>query len=115
MAFHLSGAVVEIVGIVESSRGRLCEEHTVCGAALQLDAVVCLCVVQVITRNREETVIVVHWVRDGIDCCRVGFLPQKYVKDSRIYSGRLAQIVELLGVPPSLGYCNLDCSCNKVY
>jgi hypothetical protein len=42
MAFHLSGVVVEIVGIEESSRGRLCEEHTVCGAVLQLDAVVCL-------------------------------------------------------------------------
>lgn len=86
----------------------MCEEHTVSGAAPQLDAVVCLCVVQVITSNREETVIVVHWVRDGIDCCRVGFLPQKYVKDSCIYSGRLAQLVKNLGVPPSLGYCNLD-------
>jgi hypothetical protein len=44
MAFYPSGVVVEIVGIEESSHGKSCEEHTVCGAVLQLDAVICLCV-----------------------------------------------------------------------
>jgi hypothetical protein len=60
MAFHPSGAGVEIVGIEESSPGRLCEEHTVCDAALQLDAVVCLHIVQVITSNGEETAIAAY-------------------------------------------------------
>jgi len=57
MAFQPSGVVVEIIGIEESSRERSCEEHTVCGAALQLDTVVRLRVVQVISSNGEETAI----------------------------------------------------------
>jgi hypothetical protein len=57
---HPSGVAAEIVGIKESIHGMLCEEHTVCGTALQLNAVVCLCVVQVITSNGEETVIAAY-------------------------------------------------------
>jgi flavin-binding protein dodecin len=83
MAFHPRGVVVEIVGDKESSCGR-CEEHTVCGAAQQLDDVDCLRVIQVIISNREETAIAAYWVTDVIDHCIVGFLPRKYIKDSNI-------------------------------
>ena len=40
MAHHPDEPLVKIVGIEESSAGRSCEEHVVCGTALTLDAVV---------------------------------------------------------------------------
>jgi hypothetical protein len=40
MSHHPNEPLVEIVGIDASGRGRSCEEHKICGAALQLDSVV---------------------------------------------------------------------------
>ena len=44
----------------------------------------------------EETAIAAHWVTDGIDRCRVGFLPRHLVCRARFYSGCLVQVVEML-------------------
>ena len=44
----------------------------------------------------EETAIAAYWVTDGIDRCRVGFLPRHLVRRARFYSGRLVQVVEML-------------------
>ena len=32
----------------------------------------------------EETAIATHWVTDGIDKCRVGFLGREFAKDAKI-------------------------------
>ena len=42
---------------------------------------------------REETAITVNWVTDGVDRCRVGFLPKSYVATESVYDGILCQIV----------------------
>ena len=45
--FHPSGVSVEILGTEESSNGRTCEEHVVCGSEVHLDMVVRLRRVQI--------------------------------------------------------------------
>ena len=96
MATHPSGITVEIVGIEASSNGRSCEEHNVCGSVLTEDVVVRLRKVQVVNgKGIEETAIAVHWVSDGIDRCRVGFLGRHLIKHCQHYDGALAQITEI--------------------
>lgn len=48
MAHHPDEPLVEIVGIEEGGRGRSCEEHDFCGAALKIDSVVRFRAIQII-------------------------------------------------------------------
>jgi hypothetical protein len=98
MATHPEGVVVDIVGIEESSRGRSCSLHDICGNRLSMDSVVRLRKVQIINDyGREETAVAAYWVTDGVDLCRVGFLPQQYIKQAdNKYDGKLAQITKFL-------------------
>jgi hypothetical protein len=94
---HPDGILIDIVGINEPSRGRSCEEHGVCGSILQLDTVVRLRSVQIIVDGGlEQTAIAAYWVTDGIDRCRVGFLPRHCVKHASLFENKLAQVVEFL-------------------
>ena len=94
--FHPCGITVEIVGIWRSDRGRSCEEHDVCGTVLQEDSVVRIRHVQITGEmGNEESALAVYWISDGIDRCRVGFLPRHLVKQWQQYDGRIAQVVEL--------------------
>jgi hypothetical protein len=100
---HPSGILVDVVGIESPDRGRSCEEHTVCGAVLELDTVVRFRVEQIDVEGKEQTAIAVYWVSDGIDRCRVGFLRRHLLKHQKDYDGKLAQIVELLALSESPG------------
>ena len=93
--FHPSGETAEIVGIGVSTNGRSCEEHEVCGEVLKEDVVVRIRRVQVQVDGQEETALAVYWITDGIDRCRVGFLPKHLVKRSNHYHGRIAQVTEV--------------------
>jgi hypothetical protein len=74
-SYHPFGESVYILGLHARNNGRSCESHYCCGGeALKLDSVVRLRAVQVWVRGREETGIAAHWVTDGVDRCRVGFL-----------------------------------------
>jgi hypothetical protein len=42
---------------------------------------------------KEETALTVNWVSDGIDRCRVGFLPRVYVPHAKLWDGVLCQVV----------------------
>jgi hypothetical protein len=44
---------------------------------------------------KEETAITVNWVSNGIDCCRVDFLPRAFVVQGSIWDGVLCQVVEV--------------------
>ena len=50
---------------------------------------------QVVVDGSEESALACFWVTDGIDRCRVGFLPRHYFKHWQDFEGRLAQVVEL--------------------
>ena len=97
MSTQKEGRKVEIVGINESSRGRSCAYHECCGKILAIDKVVRLKVCRIINdANDEEAAIEAVHVTDGIDSCRVGFLPRDYLDHVEDYHGRLAQITEFL-------------------
>jgi hypothetical protein len=98
MATHPEDIVVDIVGIEEPSRGCSCKLHEVCGINLILDCVVCLrSKVQIIIDDgREETAVAAYWVTVGVDLCRVGLLPQHFIKQADKFDGKLAQITEFL-------------------
>jgi hypothetical protein len=97
MATHPEGVVIDIVGVEESNRGRSCECHEVCGNNLGLDSVVCLRQVQIVKENgREEKAVAAYLVTEGVDSCRVGFLPRQCLKHAEKFDGKLAQITEFL-------------------
>ena len=95
MDFHPSRIMVDIVGTNANSQGRCCEEHDVCGEVLTEDTVVRFRQVQVCVQGKEETALAVYHVSDGIDRCRVGFLPRHLVKHWRRYHGVLAQVTDV--------------------
>ena len=96
MPYHPSGTLVDIVGINASDKGRSCEEHANCGSVLKIDTLVRFRSVQIWCDGQEETALAVYWVTDGIDRCRVGFLPRHLLKHKEAYNGKLAQIVEFV-------------------
>ncbi len=70
-----------------------------CGdEVLKEDVVVCLCTVQLLVKGKEKQAMEVVWVSDGIDCCRVGFLPCHMVKHVALFNGALAQVTRILKV-----------------
>jgi hypothetical protein len=95
---HPSGLVVDVLGIKEPGRGRSCEWHEVCGAALEIDSVVRFRSVQIEAdgKDKEEAAIAVYWISDGIDRCRVGFLGRHLIKHKEKYDGKVAQVVSFL-------------------
>jgi hypothetical protein len=93
---HPCGILVKIVGTTVSCQGRSCEEHKICGKVLKEDMVVRLRKMQLMVEGKEETVIAVIWVTDGVDRCRVGFLPCHMVRHAARYEGALAQVIRVL-------------------
>lgn len=92
---HPSGVTVDIVGTEVGESGRSCDDHEVCGSVLELDMVVCLRQVQILIKGKEESAIAAYWVTDGVDRCRVGFLPRHCLKHAEQFEGKLAQIIDI--------------------
>jgi hypothetical protein len=42
---------------------------------------------------KEEMALTVNWVSDGIDRCRVDFLPKAYIPHAKLWDGILCQVV----------------------
>ena len=95
MAHHPTGETVEILGLNQATNGCSCPDHENCGSVVKPDVVVRLRKVQVIIQGKEESAIAAYWVTDGIDTCRVGFLPKHCVRHWTLYEGRLAQVTEM--------------------
>ena len=102
---HPPGIILDIVGTAGVNRGRSCDEHKCCGAeVLQEDVVVRIRKEQILVpdfiagkgRMKERTALAVNWVSDGIDRCRVGFLPQAYVAQGNLWDGKLCQVVRVV-------------------
>ena len=94
---HPSGIIVDVVGIEEPSRGRSCKVHDTCGDIMAVDTIVRFRAVQILgDEGKEETAIAAYWVTDGIDQCRVGFLPHHCVKHKSDFDEKLEQVTELL-------------------
>ena len=95
MSHHRWGRTVKILGIQSPQNGCSCEEHPICGHVLQEHSVVCFRKVQVLIDGKEESVIAAFWVLDGVDRCRVGYLPIFHVTHRKSLEGALAQITEI--------------------
>lgn len=92
---HPTGITVEIVGTEASTQGRSCDRHLCCGSVLSEDVVVRLRKVQVVMKGKEEPALAAYLISDGIDQCRVGFLPRHLIKHSQFYDGAIAQVTEV--------------------
>ena len=79
MAHHPTSETVEILGLNQATNGRSCPDHDNCSSVVKPDVVAHLRKVQVIIQGKEESTIAAYWVTDGIDSCRVGFLPKHCV------------------------------------
>jgi hypothetical protein len=49
--------------------------------------------------------VTADWVTDGIDRCRIGFLPRHMVKHAACYDGALVQLTHVFNSEP--GSCDL--------
>ena len=93
-----SSLVLDIIGIAVGERGCRCEDRMVCCSDfLKEDSVVRLRMERILVPNflagkgrkkREVTAITVNWVTDGIDRCRVVFLPRAHALEGAIYRVR---------------------------
>jgi len=100
-----SGLVLDIIWIAAGERGRRCEDNMVCcGDLLKEDSVVHIRMERILVPNflvgkrkkkQEMTAITVNWVTDGVDRCRVGFLPRAYALEGAIYDGVLCRVTEV--------------------
>ena len=78
---HPMGIVIKIVSITNCNQGRSCKEHPYCGEIIEEDVLVCLRCMQVIMPStigrpgQEVTAVALYWVANGINPCRMGFLP----------------------------------------
>ena len=95
MSYHPHGDTVEIVGVNSPTNGQSCEEHCICGEVVIEDVVLHLRKVKVQINQQEQSAIAAFWVSNGIDCCRIGYLPKAYVKNWKQYDGALVQVIEV--------------------
>ena len=94
---HPSGKVVDIVGTKLSNRGRNCEAHRTCGSVLGPDTLVRIRLEEIdVGQKKAEAALCVYWVTEGVDRCRVGFLPRSCIPQAASYHGCLAQVLEVL-------------------
>ena len=98
-SYHPVGLTVDVVGIIAPNRGRNCNDHPFYGEIVALDVVVHFCGEMIHVTGgtdggpgREEPAIVVYWVTDGIDACRIGFLPWHMNHHAACYNGVRGQI-----------------------
>ena len=62
-----------------------------------MDTVLRFCTIQLLNdKKKEEIAIAAYWVTDGVDQCRVSFLPRFCIKHRSYFDGKLAHITELL-------------------
>jgi hypothetical protein len=64
------------------------------------DLLVRLRKIQLMVEGKEETAITAIWVTDGIDRCRVGFVPRHMVRHATRYKGALAQVTCVFSADP---------------
>ena len=113
---HPEGITVEIVGLEQTNNGRSCEQHSACGFSLEEDDVIRLRKVQVLDEHGyEESAIAAFRVSDGIDSCRVGFLPRNHVKHWKIYEGVLCQVLEIYSETSESASCRREYYQNHGY
>ena len=67
MSSHLTGEIVEIVGINSNTNGCSCGEHHTCGCVLEEDTLVQLQKHEVYINGHEQSAVGVYWVSDGVD------------------------------------------------
>jgi hypothetical protein len=100
--FHPTGVVVEIVGTERSDQGRSCKEHIAnCSEVMANNVVVHPRKVQIMVEGREEMAIAAIWINDGINHCRVRFLPRHMVAHAARYDGAVAQVTRVFCNDPT--------------
>jgi hypothetical protein len=52
--------------------------------------------VVLLDKNYEETAIAAYWITDGVDRCRMGFLPRHCIPRASFFDGHIVQVVALL-------------------
>jgi hypothetical protein len=94
---HPAGHMLNIVGVGRSDRGRKCDIH---GNVVKADMIVRLRSKQHLLRNKttgkneEYTTYEAVRVTEGVDACKVGFLPKADTNYGPLYDGILCQILK---------------------
>lgn len=91
---------VALVGLVDSSFGRSCERHDICGQAVGFNDVAILKKTIVRIGSAEEGNLVIREaikavkVEDGTETCLVGFLDRRLLRAKDIYVNKFVQVTK---------------------
>ena len=93
---HLVGTLVNVVGTTANNRGRSCPRHSCCGSQVgERSTVVFRCEQLVFRNQREEDVVAVYLISQGVMTCKVGFLLAHLNHCARNYDGLVAHVVSV--------------------
>ena len=78
---------IEICGLKESSNGRMCSTHAVCGEHVKINDILRLkeCIVEV--NNTLEPAIKLVKIAEGSETCTVAFIPRIYYSLPKVRNG----------------------------
>ncbi len=86
------------MGTGEKQRNRTCKLHkeVPCGSQLRVGTSVCFCKNQFAWRDeKDEDVLEVFVIKNGIQGCKVGYLPKHLAARADRYDGLFIRIVEI--------------------
>ena len=96
----ISRMKIEIVGLHDPLRGRMCDRHPTCGEVVGVNTILRLKKVRIWVWDHAEDAIAAYLLENGTETCRVGFLRRHAVKYDAFYEGRLVQVVALAWESP---------------
>lgn len=88
---------VDIVGLVESTNGRSCKQHDVCGLVVKVGSLIRLAPVVVENADgQNEYAIGARIFDNGVESCLVGFVGREFHFFREQYEFKIVQVQQLL-------------------
>ena len=99
MSVDINGYSIDVVGINMPCQGRNCDKHPDgCGReVLHVGVVLRIRKQTIMVQSKEEVMLGVFLIENGIVSCKVGFLPRFMLPRAPIFDGAVAQVVQMYG------------------
>ena len=95
LLFIFLHSYVSVVGVTNSSIGRSCDQHDVCGKVVEVDSVLHVKLVPAWRRGRWVDDLVVYLFVGGVDTCKVGFLAKEHEADAALLDGKFIRVLDV--------------------
>ena len=89
---------VSVVGLTNSSTGRSCDQHDICGKVVEVGSVLHIRLVPAWRRGRWVDDLVVYFFIKGVDICKVVFLAKEHEADAALLDGKFIRVIDLYSI-----------------